>query len=86
MELHIFSDASEQAIAAVAYLTSVKHSSTGFVLGMARVAPNHGHTIPRVDLSTAVLATEIGQTISYNLDIPLKSISTTQTVKWFLDT
>ncbi|XP_061191716.1 uncharacterized protein LOC133199932 [Saccostrea echinata] len=67
-------NASEKAIAAVAYLTSDKHLSVGFVLGKAKVAPTHGHTIPRLELCAAVLATEIGQTISDNLDIPLDSI------------
>lgn len=74
MKLHIFSDASEKAIAAVAYLVSEKHSSIGFVLGNAKVAPTHGHTIPRLELCAAVLATEIGQTVSDNLNIPINSI------------
>lgn len=74
MKLHIFSDASEKAIAAVAHLVSEKHSSIGFVPGKAKVAPTHGHTIPRLELCTAVLATEIGQTVSDNLNIPINSI------------
>ena len=49
IEVHIFSDASEQAIAAVAYIR-VKllsdESQTGFVLGKSKVAPRHGHTVP----------------------------------------
>ncbi|XP_048759507.2 uncharacterized protein LOC125669103 [Ostrea edulis] len=73
-KLHIFSDAPEKAIAAVAYFTSVRHSSIGFVLGKAKVAPTHGHSIPRLEPCAAVLATEIGQTISDNLDIPFNSI------------
>lgn len=74
MKLHIFPDASEKAIAAVAFLVSQEHSSIGFILGKAKVAPTHGHTIPRLELCAAVLATEIGQTVSDNLNIPINSI------------
>lgn len=74
MKLHIFSDALEKAIAAVAYLVSQEHSIIGFILGKAKVAPTHGHTIPRLELYAAVLATEIGQTVSDNLNIPINSI------------
>ena len=61
-EIHIFSNASETAIAAVAYLKLVYDwgsSQLGFVLGKAKVAPLHGHTIPRLKLCGAVLAAEI---------------------------
>ncbi|XP_048249047.1 uncharacterized protein LOC125378158 [Haliotis rufescens] len=49
-EIHVFSDASEKAVAAVAYLRTVdkdKGQRTGFILGKAKVASTHGHTIPR---------------------------------------
>lgn len=75
-EVHIFSDASEQTIAAVAYLiTSLPNetSQIGFVMGKAKIAPSSGHTIPRLELCAAVIATEIAETISYQLDIPLES-------------
>ena len=48
-ELHIFSDASKDAIGAVAYLKLYdinKHFQISFVHGKAKVAPTHGHTIP----------------------------------------
>ncbi|VDI37805.1 Hypothetical predicted protein [Mytilus galloprovincialis] len=48
-ELHVFADASEKAIAAVSYLRTIKpdgNFETGFILGKAKVAPHHGHTIP----------------------------------------
>ncbi|VDI63454.1 Hypothetical predicted protein [Mytilus galloprovincialis] len=63
-ELHVFSDASEKAIAAVAYLRTTDSSgepNIGFILGKAKVAPTSGHTIPRLELSAAVLAVEITQ-------------------------
>lgn len=52
-ELHVYSDASEKAVAAVAYIQTTKSDGTidiGFVLGNAKVAPLHGTTIPRLEL------------------------------------
>ncbi|VDI57933.1 Hypothetical predicted protein [Mytilus galloprovincialis] len=82
-ELHMsFSDASEKAIAAVAYLRTTDSSgepNIGFILGKAKVAPTSGHTIPRLELSAAVLAVEITQTIMDNLDLHI------DTVKFYTD-
>ncbi|XP_063446982.1 uncharacterized protein LOC134726507 [Mytilus trossulus] len=81
-ELHVFSDASEKAIAAVAYLHTTDSSgepNIGFILGKAKVAPTSGHTIPRLELSAAVLAVEITQTIMDNLDLHI------DTVKFYTD-
>ncbi|VDI29008.1 Hypothetical predicted protein [Mytilus galloprovincialis] len=81
-ELHVFSDASEKAIAAVAYLRTTDSSgepNIGFILGKAKVAPTSGHTIPRLELSAAVLAVEITQTIMDNLDLHI------DTVKFYTD-
>ncbi|XP_068209384.1 uncharacterized protein [Palaemon carinicauda] len=76
-ELHVFSDASEKAIAAVAYLRTTDISgipSLGFVLGKAKVAPTGGHTIPRLELCAAMLAIEIAQYITDNLDISIETV------------
>ncbi|VDH95733.1 Hypothetical predicted protein [Mytilus galloprovincialis] len=46
-ELHVFSDASEKAIAAVAYLRTIDSSgepNIGFILGKTKVAPTSGQT------------------------------------------
>ena len=61
-ELHVYADASEKAIAAVAYLRTLDkdgNSVLGFVLGKAKVAPTNGHTIPHLELCAAVLAVGI---------------------------
>jgi hypothetical protein len=71
-EIHVFADASEKAIAAVAYLKSTSvdgNQKLGFLLGKSKVAPKHGHTIPRLELCAAVLAVEIADLISEHLDI-----------------
>ena len=77
VEVHIFSDASEQAIAASAYLKVTDndgHISIRFLMGKGKLAPVRGHTIPRLELCAAVLATEIAEIISIQLDIPLTSM------------
>ncbi|XP_060079797.1 uncharacterized protein LOC132559197 [Ylistrum balloti] len=71
-ELHVFSDASKDAIGAVAYMKIYdvqENASVGYVLGKSKVAPSHGHTIPRIELWAAVLATELGLFISEHVDV-----------------
>ncbi|KAI4871708.1 hypothetical protein NFI96_005782 [Prochilodus magdalenae] len=73
-ELHIFSDASIKAVAAVAYLRVIDKNGachTGFVLGKAKLAPQAAHTIPRLELGAAVLAAEIAEMITSELDLTL---------------
>ncbi|XP_052271598.1 uncharacterized protein LOC127872309 [Dreissena polymorpha] len=72
IELHIFSDASEKAISAVTYLcdkTTDGCSRFAFVLGKAKLAPTLGHTIPRLELCGAVLAVELWELVTENLDV-----------------
>lgn len=71
-ELCIFSDASEMAIAAVVYIRltdSFGSQRLGFMLGKAKLAPKHGHTIPRLELCAAVLATELYETVRDEIDM-----------------
>ena len=53
IEMHLFSDASEKAVCAVAYLrvTSVQGNiHVGFLAGKSKLSPQHCHTIPRLVL------------------------------------
>lgn len=70
VEVHVFCDASELAISAVAYLKVLytEHAETGFLLGKSKLAPTHGHTVPRLELCAAVLASEIATIVTDNLD------------------
>jgi hypothetical protein len=75
-EVHIFSDASKDAIGAVAYLRT-KDLAYGkvhisYIMGKSKVAPKHGHTIPRLELCAAVLAVEIGEFTQEHLDLQIK--------------
>ena len=77
LETHIFADASEKAIAASAYLHTIDREGNchvGFLIGKAKLAPQSGNTIPRLELCAAVLASGLGTTVSENLDIPPESI------------
>lgn len=70
-EVHIFCDASKDAIGAVAYLKSQLNNSTEvcFLLGKAKVSPASGITIPRSELCAAVLAVELADIIKEQLVI-----------------
>ena len=76
-ELHVFSDASEKAIAAVVYLQTTDTSGTkqlGFVLGKAKLAPPREHSIPRLELCAAVLAVEVAQFALEQLDLEIDNV------------
>ncbi|XP_021366693.1 uncharacterized protein LOC110459000 [Mizuhopecten yessoensis] len=76
--LHVFCDASEKAVAAVAFLKaedSENNIQFGFVLGKSRVAPKQGHTIPRLELCAALLAVEVAEIVSQELDMPPQGIT-----------
>nr|XP_034331661.1 uncharacterized protein LOC117690928 [Crassostrea gigas] len=73
VDVHVFSDASEHAIAAVAYLQVTDEfgeTSLGFLMGKSKLAHLKGHTIPRLELCAAVLATELGEAVCDYLKIP----------------
>ena len=77
-ELCVFSDASTMAISAVAYLkvTDMEgNSHIGFVMGKSKLAPHPPHTIPRLELCAAVLATEMADLITDELDIDVHKIT-----------
>ena len=82
VELHVFSDASELAIAAVTYLLICfpdGSHSLSFVFGKAKVAPIAGHTIPRLELCAAVLAAELSETVKDAIKLSI------QVVKFYTD-
>lgn len=77
-ELCIFCDASVQAIAAVCYLKVTDadgNKQVGFVMGKAKLAPRPEHTVPRLELCAAVLAVELADLISTELDLHLDAVT-----------
>lgn len=65
-EIHVYSDASEKAIAPVAFVKDPETGKYCFILGWAKLALLLGHTIPRLELCAAVLATEVWDIITQN--------------------
>ncbi|XP_067375320.1 uncharacterized protein [Channa argus] len=75
--MHVFADASTEAIAAVAYLKVTDDKGmchVGFIMGKAKLAPQSNHTIPRLELCAAVLAVEVAEQIAQELDSELDSL------------
>ncbi|KAJ8332985.1 hypothetical protein SKAU_G00418810 [Synaphobranchus kaupii] len=73
--LHHFSDASEYAYGTVSYLLlenkeGQKHCS--FLVGKSRVASLKQVTIPRLELTAAVIAVKIDKMLRQELDVPLQ--------------
>ncbi|XDV26575.1 hypothetical protein PO909_030232 [Leuciscus waleckii] len=71
-ELCVFCDASVKAIGAVCYLKvtdSNGNNQIGFVMGKAKLAPCPEHTVPRLELCTAVLAVELADLVNRVLRI-----------------
>ncbi|KAI4895228.1 hypothetical protein NFI96_027576 [Prochilodus magdalenae] len=73
-ELCVFCDASNKAIGAVAYLKVTDAEGkihVGFIFGKAKLAPKPELTLPRLELCAAVLAVEIAEIITEELDTPV---------------
>lgn len=76
-EIHVFSDASEDAIATVTYLKTVSPDGeihVGIILGKVKVVPKHGNSIPCLELCGALLAVEIYDIAVNALDIAVDCV------------
>ncbi|XP_071964141.1 uncharacterized protein [Antedon mediterranea] len=75
-KVHVYCDASEQAVAAVAFLrtTTIHGTEVGFLIGKSRISPKQGHTIPRLELCSTVVATELAKIIITELHFPPSDI------------
>ena len=73
-QLHYFSDASELAYGAVAYLRLVNATGAvhcSFVIGKSRLSPLKTVTIPRLELSAATLSTELDRMIREEIELTI---------------
>ena len=76
-ELHLFSDGSRIGYGAVAYPRMVDDKDRihcSFILGKARVAPIREITIPRLELSAAVVSVQLRESIQRELDMKLDRV------------
>ncbi|KAK0140804.1 hypothetical protein N1851_022207 [Merluccius polli] len=70
--------ASTMAISAVAYLKATDengHTHIGFVMGKSKLAPYPPHTVPRLELCGAVLAVEMADLITEELDAHIHKVT-----------
>lgn len=78
IELHIFSDASEDAFAAVAYLRICNLNSddvdTSLVAAKTKVAPQKGLTINRLELQGCVMATRMKDSLISELSVKIHTV------------
>ena len=80
-ELHVFADASEDTMCAVAYLRSQPKeysADLAFVMGKCRVAPMRHLSIPRLELQAAVMAVRLKEQIFKEHEMKINSCSQTQ--------
>ena len=73
-ELHHFSDASQSAYGAVTYLRSEDingNFNCSFVMGKSRLTPIKAVTIPRLELSAAVISTRLDRMSKKEISIPI---------------
>lgn len=74
-ELYTFCDTSNEAIGAI-YLRTIHcdgEIQVAFVLGKAKLAPSHATTVPRLELCAAVLAVEIAELITEEMDLKFET-------------
>lgn len=74
-QLHTFSDASQQGYGAASYLRVTNGDGDihcAFLIGKSRQTPQKSVTIPRLELSAAVVATRLNRMIHHELDVAVE--------------
>lgn len=78
VQLHHFSDASEEGYGAVSYLRltdALGNIACSILLGKARVAPLKTVTVPRLELTAATVAVKLHKQIKEELTLPIHEVT-----------
>lgn len=77
-ELHYFCDASESRYGTVSYLSFTNHQGKihiSLIFGKTRVSPLKHITIPRLELTAAILAVKVDRMLRKELHLPLTDLT-----------
>ena len=77
MQLHIFCDASELGFGAVGYLRLISETNEvhcSFVMAKSRVTLLRKRTIPRLELSAAVLGVQLNKFLQREMDLTMSGV------------
>ena len=77
IQLHLFSDASRSGYSAVAFLgltDSDRQVCRAFVMGKARLAPIREISIPRLELTAAVVSVKLSKIVREEIDLKIGRI------------
>ena len=74
VDLHIFSDASLEAMCMVAYLRKQENGEVAFVIGNCRVAPIRNMTVAKLEMHAAVFGVRLRELILEEHDIEVDRI------------
>ena len=74
LRLHIFTDASEEAMCIVEYLQDIATLKITYVIGKCRVAPLRHMTIPKLELQAAVYGVRLRKQILNEHDVRIDKI------------
>ena len=94
IELHMFSDSSQELFCAVGFLRAriidTHEKKLAFILGKARVAPMKAFSIPKLELQASLLATRLKIDIMKALSIPINDVfkwnDSTTVLQWLHST
>ena len=75
LRLHIFTDASEEAMCIVAYLQDQATLKLTYVIGKCRVAPIRHMTVPKLELQAAVYGVRLRKQIRNEHDVKIEKKS-----------
>ena len=73
-QLHFFSDASDRGYAAVRTVDKLRKISCSFIIGKARLCPKKSTSIPRLELTAAVLSVQISKMVQEELRLPITDV------------